>query len=520
MLTGKKTMENEKASLFELVQEAYKNRRTGLVRRAHRGVESERYFIVKGELYLPRDHPLSLSIERQLLGKTAKASASGAYETQPVDTGNVPRAVLESGLRILVEILADERSIGFEYERGAAEIPMNVVGPLPTAELLMEASVRGLDEFDLLRRLGGEDGTWTARRDELLESGPDIDPQQAFFLSRAVNPISVRELLRQAEIERPLGLAKLVRLAAVGLIESGTGSRTPAREARGDLRPQDGVIQRLEERVGQELLRRPLDLDPEEHRSKILEYLGSFGEQNFYDLLGVEPQSSGEEIHAAYSDRARITHPAHAEPLGLKGGGAPLRVLFETLTDAYLTLSDADRRRSYQMKLGRDFNEALTGVSEEKRAAERVEQASRNYSIAVTMVGREDFHSAIELLDLAVKNDPKAEYFSLLADCQSRNPHWLSRAMENYQRALDLNGESIEARKGLAKVMDAAGMKDGAKEQLKLLKTIDEEAAAEVSEAVQEGEKSEKPSARKILGRLFSSLRGGSEETPEPKPPA
>gem|GEM_PF-729228 len=507
---------NDSASLFELVQAAYKNRRTGLVRRSHRGVESERYFVVKGELYLPRDHPLSMSIERQLLGKSA-ANTAVAYETQPLEAETGAGIALQSGLRILVEILGDPRSVGFEYERGATEIPVDVVGPLPTAELLMEASVRGLDEFDLLRRLGGENSVWVAGPDELVESGPEIDPQQAFLLSRAEKKISVRELLRQAEIDRPQALSKLVRLASVGMIESGDGSqRTTPAHGPSDPRPRDSIVQRLDERVASDLERKPLDLDADEHRNKILEYLASFGERNFYELLGVDPQATPEDVHAAYSERARVTHPTHAEPLGLKGGAAPLRVLFETLTDAYLTLSDPDRRRSYQMKLGRDFNEALVGVSEEERQKEQIDQASRNFTIARSMIDREDFHSAIELLEQSVKSDPQAEYYTLLAQCQARNPMWLARSMQNFQRALDLDGESIEARQGLAKVLDAAGMTTAAEDQLNLLKTIDEEAAAEVSAAV--AEKSGKKAGKGLLGRLFSSLRGSDTDASEPDP--
>ena len=43
-----------------------------------------------------------------------------------------------------------------------------------------------------------------------------------------------------------------------------------------------------------------------------------------------------------------------------------------------------------------------------------------------------------ELLNAAIRMAPKAKYHALLGRCQSENPKWVRKAIQNYTQALEL----------------------------------------------------------------------------------
>jgi curved DNA-binding protein CbpA len=68
--------------------------------------------------------------------------------------------------------------------------------------------------------------------------------------------------------------------------------------------------------------------------------------RNYYQLLGVSPEASAEEIHRAYRKLARRYHPDVNA-----GGDADAR--FQALSDAYDVLHDPDQRARYDRLIGR-----------------------------------------------------------------------------------------------------------------------------------------------------------------------
>jgi tetratricopeptide (TPR) repeat protein len=144
--------------------------------------------------------------------------------------------------------------------------------------------------------------------------------------------------------------------------------------------------------------------------------------------------ASDEEIHLGFQRLARLVHPGHAAPLRLPAGERALWLLFERATDAYLTLSQPERRRRY--------NEGLPRLPEGGGAAERPEEARRlarsYYERAQALIDAEDFHFAVELLKQAVHTHPRPEYYVLLGQVQARNPNWLRHARDSYWRAVEM----------------------------------------------------------------------------------
>lgn len=193
------------------------------------------------------------------------------------------------------------------------------------------------------------------------------------------------------------------------------------------------------ERIARTLRERPLDLKPETHRERVAEVMRQVGDATWYQLLGVEPAGSDLEVHAGYEQLARLVHPQHAERVGLAGKELVLEMLFERATRAYLTLSNPERRRSYDHDIGFD---AMAAPGPVDRPAESREIARDYYSRACNMVEEEQYHFAIELLKEAVRRDPKAEYHALLGRLLARNSHprWLRAAAENLEAAIRRGG--------------------------------------------------------------------------------
>jgi len=67
--------------------------------------------------------------------------------------------------------------------------------------------------------------------------------------------------------------------------------------------------------------------------------------QNYYEVLGVEKNTSAEEIKKAYRVLSMKYHPDR------NNGSAESTTLFQSITQAYNTLSDDQKRREYDMSL-------------------------------------------------------------------------------------------------------------------------------------------------------------------------
>ena len=71
----------------------------------------------------------------------------------------------------------------------------------------------------------------------------------------------------------------------------------------------------------------------------------------YYDILGIDPSATQEELRLAYHRRAQLLHPDHhagASPDVIAEAERSLR----ELNDAWSVLSDPQRRRQYDASLG------------------------------------------------------------------------------------------------------------------------------------------------------------------------
>jgi len=419
-------------TVLEEVRQLFLEGASGVLE-VHTGGGIRRLFFVDGALYLPPTHPLAEPLADFLqkgLAEAGKEAVGGLMQR-------------------MATVLSGWDQGTWRFDPGLSAVPPGAVGPLPTAELLVTV-IATRDEATLLDGFGGEE--IVLRRSDpggRLRQSVSLGAEDQALLVRLREPCKLSALLAMGEGDRLSTLQGLARLKALTFIVAEQPGEV------GEPRVSPELLRSFAERVARDLERRPVELGPDEHRARLAELLGRLGEQNHYDLLGVAHDAPVDRIHAAYEDLARLVHPSHAERLGLTGREGAVTLLFERATEAYLGLSDPQRRSRYNLEMGiRPEARPRTAVVAQEKG-DPGERAAGLYEQARGMVEREEYHYAVEILRQAVILAPRAEYWALLAEAQSKNPLWLRQAAESYRQALLLDPENADFRIGLGEVFEA-----------------------------------------------------------------
>lgn len=478
----------------EAVHQVYLERRDGMIEVAgdDDGGAKKRLFFARGELHLPQANPIA----RKFAAHLGSSPEGGGWPAG--GAGGEVKALMAR----IARLVHGWRGSPFTFFEGQQVLPADLVGPLPTAFLIMEWAVLDRGEAELMEALGG-----SASRLVVVGGGLPpalsalLEPAETLLLSRLGEPVTLSDLVRQAGDEAGATLRRLVRLHAVGLIQRDRGPSAFERAA--PVPPE--VIRRLSYRVEQSLEAHPLLIGTEAHRNRLRDLLATAGAMTHYELLGVEDGATAEQVHEAYDRLARLVHPSHAEALGLSGREPALWLLFERATDAYLTLSDPNLRRRYDVKVGmRD-----PGPSPEVRRREAERLAESYHRRALTLLEAEDYHFAVELLKQAVLADPRAEYYVRLGDAQSKNPNWLGQAAGSYRKALDLGYPDPAIWTSLGRVHEEMGELTAARRHFETAlerRPADADAAAGLARIEAAGAAEPAPRRRGLFG-LFGKRR-------------
>ena len=171
-------------------------------------------------------------------------------------------------------------------------------------------------------------------------------------------------------------------------------------------------------------------------RDEIVELHGRLAEMTHYELLGLEPGCNPGQVKRAYLKAAKRLHPDRLSNLGVDDVKQEANDLFAQITRAHKVLSDVDERRSYDASL-----EGHTEVD-----ADRVAQAEVFFRKGEALLHAGNFLDAVELLESAVSIWPEeADYQAALAWCLHRkNPPSNERAIEHFEKALELGGERAQ----------------------------------------------------------------------------
>jgi tetratricopeptide (TPR) repeat protein len=330
-------------------------------------------------------------------------------------------------------------------------------------------------------------------------------PEEQFLLERLRQPMTLGEIMAESPIDLEMTQQRLVQLLGVRRVRVFERAAPAAAAAPAH----DGaVVQSLSNRFARHLKEEPLELAPEEFKARVAELFARLGTMNHYELLDVNPSLPVEGVQARYETLARQVHPANEAAYGLTGLKPMLEVLFERATQAFLVLSDPERRRKYNQAEAIDLTASqVTGV---QRKAESQELAAKYFEQAQALVARGDFHYAIELLQMASKLDHRAEYYLALARAELKNPKWLPRALDSCRAALDADPHNADARFLLGEIFESQGDLERARAQFSAaLREHPGHSQASAKLTLLAGPKTARPEAEGgLFGRIFRRRDG------------
>ncbi|MGE0639089.1 MAG: DUF4388 domain-containing protein [Thermoanaerobaculia bacterium] len=401
--------------------------------------QKRRLFFRSGQLFLAASHPLARKLGN--LVERLRVQEDGKANVVPtVEQTEARKQVLEIVQR-MAQVVADWREGSYSFDGSESALPAELVGPLPTSRLVMEGATIGLTESALVDRLGGPAARLVSVRPREGTDALGWTPEELFLAERLSQPMTVEAILSESPVSRLETLVRLVQLKAALRVRifgrSDSGSR-----ATGSLESE--MAKKLYERFERDVREVPLKLPVDAYRARIADLLGRLGGMNAYELLGIEASASSEVVQAKYEELARLSHPVNEKNYGLEGLSQVLEMLFERATQSFLTLSEPERRRRYNE--AQEIEIRGSTVTGAQRDVERTALARQHYEQGLSLAARGDFHFAIELLQLAVKVDRKAEYLLALARLQAKNPNWAKRAIETCRAALEIDPHSADAR--------------------------------------------------------------------------
>jgi len=415
-----------------------------------RGDETRHLFFEKGEL-----RTATSSREGQRIGAFLKRRGwitdqdlSWALETVAkqgrarlgkilIEKGLVSRAVLDVEMRRLVEEIVFST---FEWEEGeyrfqssTGVLDPDVALSLSTAAVIVEG-IRRLPESDVFRKQLGE-----GRRVPGLASDPmsryqylSLTPQEAYLLSRIDGVFDLDALLKIGGTSRGGTAKTLYGLLSCGIVEWKVDGTPPATDTRGG-------FEALNVEVPAEAAKRsPGHAELVTNTYRRIDWL------THYELLGISPSASEDQINEAYFERSRLFHPDLRHREDLAKCEKELTAVFDRLKNAYDTLGDPKRRAEYDVMLSAAPVPVAVAETSSDPAARR-HLAAQSFKRARQLIAEKDYHPAVEMLSEAVRFVPdNAEYRYWLAHLQLKNSHWVDRGLNNLKEAARLEPRRLE----------------------------------------------------------------------------
>jgi curved DNA-binding protein CbpA len=166
---------------------------------------------------------------------------------------------------------------------------------------------------------------------------------------------------------------------------------------------------------------------------------------DYYELLGVPHNATVAEVRKAYAKIARERHPDRfTDPVERESA----QEFFKEATAAFNALSNERARREYDDALAKPV---AVGPAEIARQA---------FERGLAQYDAKAFHEAVELLRSAVTHAPdQARYHSALAVALARNPHWAREAIQEAEKAVQLEPAAAFHHGVLAELLLAQGLK-------------------------------------------------------------
>lgn len=405
------------------------------------------------------------------LGRISRAEFATAYAASLKARRRLGQTLVQAGLldsedlgrmaalqvqKIVLSLFGWTRG-SVRFEEHDDPIPADLVLDMSTHRLLFEGA-RLFPEAERLERALGD----TSRKLRVATVVPfdytrlPFLPAERKVLEDAADECTVDEMLGRA-LPRPVLVRAVYALWAGGIIEEQAVEK-----------PAEPLI--LEEDTGtfRIALADAAPPPPEETdvREEVLHAYEALTKATHYQVLGVAAEASRADIEETYK---RLTTQ---EEKGWKELKTDLRLssLISTIRlrrrEAYLTLSNPERRSRYDQTLSAPAKTGTTSPAAHGRAARLVREARR-----LADTGHRD--RAISFLVEAVGLDDRdVAAHRMLAQLMAEHPTLAPRAERHFVAALEANPEDTELRYLLATYYRQRGLADRAIGQLKSLLAV------------------------------------------------
>lgn len=349
-----------------------------------------------------------------------------------VERGLVSRSVVDAEMRRLVEEIVfstfewDQGEYRFEPSPGILD--PDVVLALSTAAIVVEG-IRRLPESDAFRQRLGD-----GKRVPVLAGDPlsryqylPLTPQEAYLLSRVDGIQDLDALLKLGGASRAAAAKTLYALVSCGIVEwKSEASASTATEAPEPLNVEVSAQPAAPSPGYAEMVR---------NTYRRIDWL------THYELLGIDPGATLEQIRKAYFERSRAFHPDLRHRPDLADCQKELETVFARLRAAYETLSNARERAEYDASLSAPADLTIDAASDPQA---RLEMAARSYARARHLIEEKDFHPAVQMLREAIRFVPdNAEYRFCLAQVELQNAKWVEKGLENLMEAARLEPKRL-----------------------------------------------------------------------------
>jgi len=383
----------------------------------------------------------------------------------------------------------------YEFQQGALPFREQLDGGLSTAGVLLEWA-RGVADLGWVRRRLGPDDAKVRLAHRPPEGYQQIalSPAEGYTMSRVDGQATLREICMVSPMGEETTLRALFGLSMAGILEASQtvsdpppGAPPPSAQARppapsppasakpvpvkpppavvpgrtpgngGAPKPARAPSARPRPAAPVERARRMAGPDLE---GEMLQRFDQMREQDLYQVLGVAPASSADEIRRAYYGLAKRFHPDKFTREEIK---AKAEKSFGHITEAYATLSNAAARKKYDEDIM-----TRRGPKPHEHAADTGDLARLNFRHGKDQFDKGKFGEALSFFQTACDQDPsKAEFWHYLAMTQSKNPRWKKDAETNFLKALEIDPTNADMYAQLGALYARGGLHSKARDMFK-----------------------------------------------------
>ncbi len=294
------------------------------------------------------------------------------------------------------------------------------------ANLLIKAS-RFLDDEVLLRKFFGEERhflCFSSNPINLLQSIL-LNSEEYYVLSRISGVISLQELISISSTSKLKVLQTVFALYVSGVLD--LLNREEAMERRIETKTFSTDILNIAIEAKENFEKKLLE-KIKVKRQFIKDLKERAKEGDYYKLFNLSPGATIQDIYQRYLEYIKIVHPDNSFEAGLKDLREDMIELTQILSKGYQILCNPSTKTTYD-NIYKETGKITKEVLARKMAQKEI--AQKNFIKAKEYIEKEDYHSALKLLEEAHKFDfENSEILLALVNIEVKNPNWIKRASD------------------------------------------------------------------------------------------